>query len=495
MQAHCYNNQAQHVIRTQAQLDRPRGSFIFCTKKHIIMLGMMALAMLLQMVQTPEVLAAEYELKPTISSVASYNDNLAMNPTNEEPLNGLEILAAADFSYDDQISTVRLRTIASFDRFDETRFDTDDQKATLSYQRLFEKGSISAEAETNHTSARTLEDLDTDIGSRETEATRADANNLTLSGLYYLTEKNLLRGSLSGSLRDYQSDNLSSYAYYSANGLWQHSMNSRLRLQTQASYSRYLPDDTLGLDFTEELLELAASQNVTGPDLDGRLESCLDAVGFIPIPFITVGIPNNNLGNPRAPCFDIESFKTQQNTVSLQLGFVYLINEALSLNILAGRTETGSERDSISVEQRGRYIQRRKDRTASYEASLSYTGERLTSSLSASQNEQATSDGVLNLTTRVSWRNDWNLSAFSSLNLNFIWNNRAYDSELERIRFADRENIYVLAGYKYLFSQEWSGRLQYEYRTELKSPQRPQTERNRVMLTLAWSPMPKTWSR
>ena len=285
------------------------------------------------------------------------------------------------------------------------------------------------------------------------------------------------------------------YAYYSANGLWQHSMNSRLRLQTQASYSRYLPDDTLGLDFTEELLELAASQNVTGPDLDGRLESCLDAVGFIPIPFITVGIPNNNLGNPRAPCFDIESFKTQQNTVSLQLGFVYLINEALSLNILAGRTETGSERDSISVEQRGRYIQRRKDRTASYEASLSYTGERLTSSLSASQNEQATSDGVLNLTTRVSWRNDWNLSALSSLNLNFIWNNRAYDAELERIRFADRENIYVLAGYKYLFSQEWSGRLQYEYRTELKSPQRPQTERNRVMLTLAWSPMPKTWSR
>ena len=92
----------------------------------------MALAMLLQMVQTPAVLAAEYELKPTISSVASYNDNLAMNPTNEEPLNGLEILAAADFSYDDQISTVRLRTIASFDRFDETRFDTDDQKATLS---------------------------------------------------------------------------------------------------------------------------------------------------------------------------------------------------------------------------------------------------------------------------------------------------------------------------------------------------------------------------
>ena len=495
MQAHCYNNQAQHAIGKHALLDRPWGSPVFCTKRRITVLGIIALGMLLHIVQTPAVLAAEYQLKPTISSVASYNDNLTMNPTNEEALNGLELLTVVDFSYDDQISTVRLSTSANFDRFDKTRFDTDDQSASLFYQRLFEKGSMSVEAKTNHTSARTLEDLDTDIGSRETEATRADANNFTLSGLYYLTEKNLLRGSLSGSLRDYQSDNLASYAYYSANGLWQHSMNARLRLQMQASYSRYLPDDTLGLDFTEELLELAASKNVTGPDLDSRLESCLDAVGFIPIPLITVGIPNNNLGNPRAPCFDIESFTTQQNTVSLQLGFVYLIKEALSLNILAGRTETGSERDNISVEQRGRYVQPRKDHTASYEASLSYTGERLTSSISASQNEQATSDGVLNLTTRVSWRNDWNLSALSSLNLNFIWTNRAYDAELERVQFSDRENIYALAGYKYLFSHAWSGKLQYEYRTELKSSQRPQTERNRVMLTLAWSPMPKTWSR
>ena len=494
MQAHCYNNQAQQVIRTQAQLDRPRGSFIFCTKKHIIMLGMMGFGMLLQMLPAPAVLAAEYELAPFISSSANYNDNVSFGLEGEE-VSGHILTTGVNLSYDDQISVLRLETQADFDRFNATRFDTDDQSAALSYRRQFEKGSVSAQAQTMHTSARTLEDQDTDVGSRETAATRADANSLTLSGFYRLNEKNTLQGSLSGSLRDYQSNNLQGYAYYSANGLWQHTLSSRLQLQTRASYARYTPDESLGLDFTDQLLDLAASENVTGNDLDGRLQSCLDAVGFIPISLITVGIPNNNLGNPRAPCFDIETYQTEQNTVSLQLGFVYVINEMFSLDMLAGRSETGSERDSISVAQRGKYINRGKDNTNSYDATLTYSGERLTSAFKASQGEQATSDGTLRLTTRVDWNTNWQLSYLSSLKFDLGWFERRYDSNIEVAQRANETNMLARIGFHQRFTETWQGNIDYVYRVRSFNYESSNPQRNAITMTIRWSPTPTFWSR
>ncbi|MDB4806678.1 thrombospondin type 3 repeat-containing protein [Pseudomonadales bacterium] len=77
----------------------------------------------------------------------------------------------------------------------------------------------------------------------------------------------------------------------------------------QSSYARQTLREGQVLNFTNELLDLAASQNVTGNELDGRLQSCLDSVGFIPIASITVGIPNDNMGNPRAPCFIVEAYE------------------------------------------------------------------------------------------------------------------------------------------------------------------------------------------
>lgn len=494
MQAHYYNNQAQHAICSQFQPDRPSISFNFCIKKRFFTLGMTAFGVLLQMLPAPTTQAAEYELAPFISSSAYFNDNVSLGFEGQE-ISGHILTTGFNFSYDDQISLLRLETQANFDRFNQTRFDTDDQSAAISYQRQFEKGSVSAAAQTMHTSARTLEDQDTDVGSRESAATRADATSLTLSGFYRPNEKNTLQGSLSGSFRDYQSNNLQSYAYYSANGLWQHTLTARLQVQTRASYARYTPDESLGLDFTDELLNLAASQNVTGNNLDGRLQSCLDAVGFIPISLITVGIPNNSLGNPRAPCFDIETYKTEQNTVSLQFGFVYLINEKFSLDMLAGRSQTGSERDSISIDQRGKYTARGKDNANSYNATLTYSGERLTSAFNASQGEQATSNGSLSSTTRVDWNTNWQLSSLSSLKFDLGWFERRYDSTIEVTQRANETNMLARIALRHTFTRHWKGSVEYVYRARSFGNDSSNPERNAIRLAVRWTPQPKTWSR
>ena len=503
MQAHCYNNQAQHVIRRQANENRDLTQITFYLIRHPVV-QLLSILLLLQSVITTKAMGSEYQLSPFVYSATSYNDNVSLAPANnEEVINGHELTTGADLSYDDQLTTVKLRATASFDRFDATRFDTDDQSATLTYQRRFERGSISANGNIAHTSANALEDQDTDIGSRETEATRADASSLSLSAQYNPSENVTFQGSLSSSLRSYESNNLQGYEYYSASGLWQYVLTERFRLQTQASYARYLPDKNTGLDYTQELLDLADDFNITGVDLDGRLEECLAA---LPTNFEFI-FPN--LDTPKTPensafCFDRPGpvFETEQNTATLQMGFVYLINEKLSLNVLAGRSETGTTRDSFSVAQRGQFIARSKDRTASYNGTLTYTGETFTSSFDASQREAASSNGTLSLNRRAEWRNTWDISALSKLNFNLVWFEQRFNTgsgsrqnNIQTVQNNEPQNTLASVEYRHKLTSDWQAIAQYSYRLRSYSTQLADSDRNRVSLTITWRPSAKIWSR
>jgi len=433
--------------------------------------------------------AAEYSLQPSVSAFGTYDDNVRLTADNELKMTGYGITPRFVLKRDDQQSALSLDVSAPFRRYHIGAYDTDNQTGVISYLRRFERGSISINASTRHESSRTLENQDTDVGSREQRATRADAHALSISGNYSLTERDTVQGSLSFSERDYESQSLQGYEYYSANGLWQRTLNERLLLQAQASYSRYIPAKVASVAFSQALFDTAAIWNVTGAALLQRQVAC--AQGIID----TVPFPNFQFQLQTAPCFEPASLETEQNTVTAQLGLVYAFTEKLKLDMLVGASQTGSKRDTITFERAGTVLDRDKTNAASYDASITYADERWDSSLSAKRNNEATSDGFLELTERIEWRNSWKADERSTLTGDLIWFDRQKDADNAFANTNGKQYWIARLGYSQNLSEHWTANAVYQHRLENPDNGRSNAHRNQVTFTLTWIPTRKIWSR
>lgn len=434
--------------------------------------------------------AAEYSLQPSVSAIGTYTDNVELSPTNEIDMTGYTLRPRLLFKRDDQISQLSVDVSAYFRRFSEARYDTDDQNGSLSYLRRFERGTITASASTRHESTRTLENQDTDAGSRENEATRANANTLTLGGSYSLTERNAVQGTLAATERDYDSEssNVRGYKYYSANGLWQYTINERLLLQAQASYSRYIPEDLKDEVFTQELFDKAQFYGISGPALLGRQRACInDSTDTVPF-------PNFIDDSDSAPCFEPATFETEQNTFTTKLGFIYAITEKLTLDVLYGTSETGSERDQFTFQHGGTTLNRDKTDSEAYDVSLDYVSDRWSSSLLAARDDEATSDGLVKITDRVEWHNNWEASEHSTLSADLIWFDRKNSTESALLDRTDEESIIARIEYSHRFLENWTGRARYQHRAA-KAVSGNDAERNEILLSLTWQPTKSVWSR
>lgn len=444
---------------------------------------------------TSSLFASKYEFQPGVSIRGVYDDNVSTDFIDKQELSGYRLIPRFNFSIDNQRSVFRVSGDASFDRFNQSQFDTDDQTAAITYSRNYEKGSFTVNGRSEHTSTRSLENDTLNDGSREREASRADANTLSLSATYRPSEATTLQGSLSAQLREYDSDNVRDYQYFSASGLWQRVLNARTRMQTQLSYSLFAPKDFTSIDFTDELFQAAANQSVTGVDLAGRLQTCVNQInpGLIPTNQLAIGFPNNTNPIEVARCFDFKAFKTRQGTAALRLGFVRQLSEKWLLDVLAGISETGSKRDAFAVAQNGKFISRSKNHTSSYDISLSRKGERLTSTFSGSRNTVATSNGSLRLTTRLEVENDWKLSEKDSLSADITWFKREAESDLSTDE--EQENFIISTSYNKRFTREWSSTIRYQYRQRSTDSQTSDAERSVISINLSWAPTPQRWSR
>lgn len=439
----------------------------------------------------PSTLAAEYSLQPSLSLNGTYNDNVQLAAQNGDETSGYTLTPQLVFKRDDLRSLLSINASAPFRRFSLGRYDTDDQTASLSYLRRFERGTLSVTGSERRESSRTFEDQDTDVGFSQTEASRAYAESISFSGSYSLTSQDTLQGSLSGQQRRYDSNKQRSYDYLSANGLWQHTFSERLTLQTQAGYSKYLPDDLISVDYTDAVFTAAANQGVTGAALQGQLQACAGGL-------INVSFPSFTNPLETAPCFEAATYNTEQGSVNLKLGLIYAFTEKLTLDVLVGGTETGSKRDSFSVAKQGKFLNRDKTHSSAYEASLSYRGERLSSSLHGSRKNEATTSGSLQIADRIEWKNSWKAYTHDTLELDLIWFQRKEDAQNNvnsNASSIDNQHYIARIQYSHRLSHDWSTRFRYQYRSKVFDNSSDNAERSDVMMSLSWSPTRWQWSR
>ena len=113
-------------------------------------------------------------------------------------------------------------------------------------------------------------------------------------------------------------------------------------------------------------------------------------------------IPNFQTPTGGTPCFKTQEFSFTQETIDLQIGLKYQMTENLNVNLLIGRSNSETERDSFRPHEytktevlTGLYVEETDQDNLSYSVNMDYQhSARVSTSLKASQNQEQTADGL-----------------------------------------------------------------------------------------------------
>ena len=440
--------------------------------------------------------SAEYTLQPSIQLIGTYNDNVSFSATSDDndplkennDISGATYRSAIDFNRNTRRTNFNLSGNVSFNRFNLTQFDSDDQNLSVNYNIQFEKGSLFGSTSWRKETTRTFEDTNTGDGSVERIAARAQATQLSVGGNYSINERQSLQGSFFALRQDYATQNLVDYSYFSASGLWQFILNERYRLQSRGTYSRYLPQSRSDITFLQSFFDAVENEGLSQEAIEAEINECRE-IGFF-------FIPNQTNPTSQGPCFSIgNNFHTIQNTAQLELGLVVNFNEKTSFDVLIGRNETGTRSDGSPAPITP--PSRSKRRSISYEASLNHQQEKLNLSLNGTRKDETTARGGLQLTQRVNANSRWNFSKYNYASAGITWFKRKANLS-DTFFSSDQEDYISRLNYHHRLSQDWSATLTYRYRQQKRAINSTSTEstnryRNEVLISLNWRPNSSQW--
>ena len=470
--------------------------------------------------------AAEYRLQSSIALMAETDDNARLQAKDGDiySLQGESAILNVNFSSNQENRSLSINNRFATSQYDLNRYNSEDFSTTVSYQRSFERGSLSLDLSASDESIRTLENQFGNDGSTEIRTTKATSYSFAISGQRQLTERQFLQNQFSVQQRDYDSDNRSSYDYFSNSLLWVYSINSALSLQANLSLSSFRPEKTDGIEYA--FIDVARNQyGLSDQEILSRMEFCANQLDsfdpYSPNTALSFPAPIPNFTSSEVSCFNAKSFSLEQDAINLQIGLQYQWTENLSLNLLIGSSYSETEQDQFSIYKctpflylnygcnldlwelsdqainetgvlTGNYIQETEQDNLSFNVDLNYQySERASTALKASQSQEQTAYGLSVDTRRVSLSNMWKINEVNSLNLNIsqVERNRSF-TESNRALYSD--NIFQL---NISHIRYWQNNLRSNLGYLFTERDNGNQQRNRWMLTLTWQPEALNWSK
>lgn len=453
--------------------------------------------------------AAEYRLNSSITLMAETDDNVRLQAKDGDiySLQGESAILNADFSRNQANRLLSINGRFASRQYDLNRYNSEDVSATANYQRSFERGYLSLNISASDESIRSLENQLENEGSTELRATKATSYSLAISGQRQLTERQFLQNQFSMQQRDYDSDNRSSYDYFSNSLLWVYSINPALSLQANLSFASFRPEKTDGIEFA--FIEIARNDyDLDDSSIFDRMEFCTDNLDPLD-PYnsdtalaITAPIPNFQPPYTGIACFNGRSFSLEQDTINLQLGLQYQWTENLTVNLLIGSSYSETEQDrfspyafAVTGQLTGNYIEEREQDNLSFNVDMDYQhSARVSTSLKASQSQEQTAYGISIDTRRISLSNKWKINEVNSLKLYLSRVDRDRSlTESNEALYGDSKSQLNLSYLRY-WQNNLRSNLSYTYSRRGNGVQE-YGKRNHWLLTLTWQPDALTWSK
>lgn len=190
--------------------------------------------------------ATQYSLEYEVDSRYRYNDNVGLRPDDEVDVNGVVLSLPAKLSLEDERYTAYADGEVSTSKYDNSGYDSDDQRLYLGGEYRFERGGITANAGIDRSSTTDTAFLDNGVvGATADRVERYKAN---LGALRYLSLNSAVIAGLFYSENDYDTprlvDNESRGGYL---GLT-HQYTENTTLQVRANASRFENDARIGVE-------------------------------------------------------------------------------------------------------------------------------------------------------------------------------------------------------------------------------------------------------
>ncbi len=410
-----------------------------------------------------------------------YDDNVRL-AEDEIDIAGIVVSPEINFGVRTERLDIALNTALDFARFDRSKFNSDDQDIALTSAYAFEYNVFKAAAQLKRDSTRTSELLGSgEIGG---QATRREAENLTLAWEHLLTEKQSLELSANYASVNYaKADNtlalLNDYDYAGLTLAYSIALSDRTRLITQIVANRFESDTFRAVQFGQR--ESGAVCNI---DLlaviNGQLVLC---PGFV-------------------------SSEIESDTYGMNAGIERVLTEKLLFSIAVGANYVASSFDSRPADNFSDQseldlltgLEDEDDTSFFLSSTLRYTGERITLNLKLNSNTNPSSNGYLLLSNQLFFDVDYRLSERSNVfaKLDFVDSGSlgdAVDATGRSLGSNDRTYGAASVGASYRLTEAWYVEASYRYRAQDRASFDGISKSSAVFLKVAYKPHINTWSR
>lgn len=410
-----------------------------------------------------------------------YDDNVRL-AEDEIDIAGIVVSPEINFGVRTERLDIALNTALDFARFDRSKFNSDDQDIALTSAYAFEYNVFKAVVQLKRDSTRTSELLDSgEIGG---QATRREAENLTLAWEHLLTEKQSLELSANYSSINYAKVDsasvlLSDYDYTGLNLAYSIALSDRTRFITQIAANRFESDTFRVVQFGQR-----ESGTVCNIDLlaviNGQLVLC---PGFV-------------------------SSEIESDTYGMNAGVEHVLTEKLLFSIAVGANYVASSFDSRPADNFSDQseldlltgLEDEDDTSFFLSSTFGYTGEQITLNLKLNSSTNPSSNGYLLLSNQLFFDVDYRLSERSNVfaKLNFVDSGSlgdAADATGRSLESNDRTYGSASAGASYRLTEAWYVEASYRYRVQDRVFFDDIAKSNAVFLKVAYKPHKNTWSR
>ncbi len=183
--------------------------------------------------------AAEYVLQPSVAGELTHDTNLLLSRDDQE---NESLYLKMSPRLRGSVSTGQWQAVgdvtASFIRFDDNEFDTDNQKISLQLTRTSERFLLQVSALNDRQSTRGVE-LD-DLGEVDFGVERRDRQYIRPSATWTLNPTNRISVGVSAENVHYGGVQFSDYDYYGADFVWTHQYDEKTQFSVTTFGSEYL---------------------------------------------------------------------------------------------------------------------------------------------------------------------------------------------------------------------------------------------------------------
>jgi hypothetical protein len=418
--------------------------------------------------------ATDYAANLSVAASGKHDDNVRMATTDKTPISGFAVSPTITLNANTEATHFLLDTTFDFARYNDSGFNTNDQRLNASANKHFERNVISLNADIIRDSTTTSELLDS--GRIGTKAERTEEYALNPSWEMTLNEKNKLVMESAYSIRNYHDSAYIGYKNWNNSLDWSYALNERWRMDVVAQQSKYRSD--------------RITVDVPAYDLT------------IPI-FSTIAIiEKGNYGQQR--------YSSVSDSLGGQLGASYLISEKNSLQALVGQSKVKQSYslddpnnicgDTDFIRGFAALCLAAPETTTLTTAQLGWalSTEQHQLSLQVVKSQQPSSNGVTVDATRLTANWSYHVTELDQLSLDVSGTrNRSINKNnaAQSTSTLDRDYVAATAGYHRQFSESWYIDAAYQYRHQDYKYFDATAASNLITIGIRYTPVARHWSR